>query len=97
MAIITISRGSYSKGREIAEKVAEQLGYECIARRILLEASDEFNVPEVKLRSAIHDAPSFSIIFRIRKRNIYPSFKRKYWSISEKTILSTMDSLVISL
>ena len=59
MSIITISRGSYSKGKEIAEKVAEQLGYECIARRILLEASDEFNVPEVKLRSAIHDAPSF--------------------------------------
>ena len=59
MAIITISRGSYSKGKEIAEKVAERLGYECIARRILLEASDEFNVPDVKLVRAIHDAPSF--------------------------------------
>jgi cytidylate kinase len=59
MAIITISRGSYSKGKEIAEKVAQQLGYECIARRILLEASEEFNVPEVMLVRAIHDAPSF--------------------------------------
>ncbi len=59
MAIITISRGSYSKGKEIAEKVAERLGYECIARRVLFEASDEFNVPEVKLIRAIHDAPSF--------------------------------------
>ena len=27
MAIITISRGSYSKGKEVAEKVAERLGY----------------------------------------------------------------------
>ena len=59
MAIITISRGSYSKGKEIAEKVAQELGYKCIARRVLLEASEEFNVPEVILRRAIHDAPSF--------------------------------------
>jgi len=59
MAIITISRGSYSKGKEIAEKVAERLGYECIARRVLLEASDDYNIAEVKLVRAIHDAPSF--------------------------------------
>ncbi len=58
MAIITISRGSYSKGKEIAEKVAEKLGYECIGREMLLEASGEFNVPEVWLVRAIHDAPS---------------------------------------
>ena len=59
MAIITISRGSYSKGKEIAEKVAQQLGYECIARDVLLEATEEFNVPEAKLVRALHDAPSF--------------------------------------
>jgi cytidylate kinase len=59
MAIITISRGSYSKGKEIAERVAERLGYECIARHILLEASEEYNIPEIKLIRAIHDAPSF--------------------------------------
>lgn len=59
MAIITISRGSYSKGKEIAERVAQELGYDCIARRVILEASEEFNVPEVLLRRAIHDAPSF--------------------------------------
>lgn len=58
MAIITISRGSYSRGKEIAEKVAQELGYECIARETLLEASEHFNIPEVKLIRAIHDAPS---------------------------------------
>ena len=58
MAIITISRGSYSKGKEIAEKVAEKLGYECIGREMLIEASGEFNVPEILLVRAIHDAPS---------------------------------------
>lgn len=58
MAIITISRGSYSEGKRIAEKVAKTLGYKCISREVLLEASKEFNIPEVKLVRAIHDAPS---------------------------------------
>ncbi len=58
MAIIIISRGSYSKGKEVAELVAERLGYRCISRDILIEASHEFNVPEIKLIRAIHDAPS---------------------------------------
>jgi cytidylate kinase len=58
MPIITISRGSYSKGKAVAEKVAQKLGYECISRDIILEASEEFNVPEIKLIRAIHDAPS---------------------------------------
>jgi cytidylate kinase len=58
MSIITISRGSYSRGKETAEKVANKLGYECIARETLLEASEQFNIPEIKLVRAIHDAPS---------------------------------------
>jgi len=58
MAIITISRGSYSKGKEVAEKVAARLGYECISREVLLDASGRFDIPEVKLIRAIHDAPS---------------------------------------
>jgi hypothetical protein len=39
MSVITISRGSYSHGKEIAEKVAQKLGYECISREIILEAA----------------------------------------------------------
>jgi len=58
MGVITISRGSYSKGKETAEKLAQQLGYECISRDILLEASANFNITELKLIRAIHDAPS---------------------------------------
>ncbi len=58
MPIITISRGSYSRGKEVAEKVAAALGYECISREVLLEASALFNTPEIKLVRAIHDAPS---------------------------------------
>ena len=58
MAIITISRGSYSKGREVAEKVAERLGYACVSRDLLVETSEHFNIPEIKLVRALHDAPS---------------------------------------
>lgn len=58
MSIISISRGSYSKGKEIAEALAEKLGYECISRDFLLDASEDFNIPEVKLVRALHDSPS---------------------------------------
>jgi cytidylate kinase len=58
MAIITLSRGSYSKGKEIAEKVAACMNYDCLSREVILEASDRFNIPEIKLEKAIHDAPS---------------------------------------
>jgi len=58
MAIITIARECCSHGAEIAEKVADMLGYECISREILLEAAYFFNIPEQKLLHSIHDAPS---------------------------------------
>ncbi len=59
MTIVTISRGSYSMGKVVAEKAALRLGYECISREILLEASDKYNIPEIKLVNAIIDTPSF--------------------------------------
>lgn len=57
MAIITISRGSYSMGKAVAERVAEELGYRIISRDLLLKASDRFHVPQQTLLRAIHDAP----------------------------------------
>ena len=42
----------------MAEKLAAQLNYECISREIILEASEQFNIPEIKLVRAIHDSPS---------------------------------------
>ena len=58
MAIVTISRGSHSRGTEVAEKVAERLGYRCLARETLLRASGEYNIPELELVQAIEDPPS---------------------------------------
>lgn len=59
MAIITISRGSFSRGKEIAEKLAEKLNYKCVSREILLGTCGQYNVPEIKLTKAIRNAPSF--------------------------------------
>jgi len=75
MAIITISRGSYYRGKEVAEKLAQKLGYQCISREILLEASEEFNIPEIKLIRAIEDAPSILERFT-RQKEKYVAFVR---------------------
>ena len=75
MSIITISRGTYHRGKEVAEKLAQKLGYACISREILLEASEEYNVPEIKLIRAIEDAPS--ILDRLtRQKEKYVTFIR---------------------
>ncbi len=75
MSIISISRGSYSYGKETAEKLAAQLGYECISREILLEASEQFHVPEIKLVHAIHDSPTILDRFTFGKEK-YIAFVR---------------------
>jgi cytidylate kinase len=76
MSIITISRGSYSKGKEIAEKLARKLGYECLSRDVLIEASEHFNIPEVKLIRALHDSPSILERF-IHGKEKYIAFIRE--------------------
>lgn len=76
MGIVTISRGSYSRGIEIAERLAKKLGYECISREVLLEASKEFNIPEVRLVHAIEDAPSIFDHIKDGKRR-YVAFIRE--------------------
>lgn len=58
MTIISISRGSYSRGKEVAERLAERLGYDCVSRDILLKTCEEFAIPEIRLVKALHDAPS---------------------------------------
>jgi len=79
MAIITISRGSYSKGKEIAERLAEELGYECLSRDVLLQASEQFDVPEIKLVGALHDAP------KVLER--FTNGKKKYVTFIEQAFL----------
>ena len=56
MSIICISRGSYYRGKEVAERVADILGYQCVSRDSLLATSDEFDIPEIKLTRNIKHA-----------------------------------------
>ena len=79
MSIISVSRGSYSHGKEVAERVAERLGYECVAREILLEASKEFNIPQIKLDRIMEDTPS--VIERFTKG------REKYIAYIEAAVL----------
>jgi len=67
MPVITISRGSFSHGQEVAVRTAKRLGYDCISREILITASKDFNIPEIKLFQAIHDAPTFMDRLFLRK------------------------------
>ena len=75
MSIIIISRGCYQRGSEVAQKAAAELGYKCISREVLLEASELFDIPELKLTHAIQDAPSLLDRFS-RDKKKYVAFIR---------------------
>lgn len=80
MSIVTISRGPYSQGKKVAESLSEELNYECISREILLEASNSFNIPEVKLVRALHDAPSIFDHFQAGKKQYLDYFKSAFYT-----------------
>ena len=58
MAIITISRTSFSGGKTIAEEIAKRLGYPLFNRKELIhKASEDFEMPETKLVEAMDEPP----------------------------------------
>jgi cytidylate kinase len=59
MSIITISRGSLSGGRALAERAAARLGYRCISNEALIEAAAKYGVPEPKLSEVFDKTPTF--------------------------------------
>jgi cytidylate kinase len=60
MAIITISRGTYSGGKLLAECLSDQLGYRLISREELLHgAAERFQATEEQLESALMHRPGF--------------------------------------
>jgi hypothetical protein len=48
MSIITISHEAFGDGRAVAERVAAILGYRCISREVLIEASQRYGIAEAK-------------------------------------------------
>lgn len=83
MAIITISRGSFSMGKLVAEKVAAKLNYAVISREVLIDAGNQFNIPEIKLEKAIHDAPGILERYSHKKKS-YVAYIRS--ALIEKVI-----------
>jgi cytidylate kinase len=75
MSIITISRRPFSRGKEVAEKVADNLHYDCVAREVLFEAAEKFGVREKEFMRAIHDAPSFSDHFHYGRERYVAFFQ----------------------
>ncbi len=57
MPIITISRGAFSGGEALAERVASILGYRCLSREVLAAAGQRYGVPEAKFSEMLETAP----------------------------------------
>jgi cytidylate kinase len=71
MAIITISRDSYSHGKEIAEAVAEKLGYKCVGPDIIKSACESLSLQLNAIEEALYKAPSmFRRLGNISERRV---------------------------
>ncbi|MBI4704097.1 MAG: cytidylate kinase family protein [Deltaproteobacteria bacterium] len=57
MAIVTISRGTFSGGQQLADCLGRRLGYEVVSREVLAEASERYGVSESKLAAALQRSP----------------------------------------
>ena len=57
MPIITIYQGASGEGQELAETVAQGLGYHCVGREVLVEASRRYRIPEAKLNEIVEKGP----------------------------------------
>ncbi|MGA7875487.1 MAG: cytidylate kinase-like family protein [Desulfoferrobacter sp.] len=88
MSIITISRGSYSEGREVAERVAERLKYTSISREVILEAAKDFHTSERELFHAVHDAPSlFDRLTFEREKNLAHLLSAFYDTLNKDNVV----------
>ncbi len=57
MAVITISRGSFSGGKLLAECLADRLGYRCVDRDMIVERAAAYGISEDELRDALLKPP----------------------------------------
>lgn len=59
MSVITISRGSFSGGKMLAECLAQSLGYRCVDREVIVERAAAHGVSQEELRAALEKPPTF--------------------------------------
>ena len=70
MSIITISRGSFSGGKVLAECLAGKLGYRCLDRDVIVERAAAYGVSQNDLREALEKPPGFLDRFK-HERYLY--------------------------
>lgn len=88
MAIITISKASYSIGTEIAKLVAQKIGGQCVSRESLLETLEEFNAPTMKLMSSFDDLSSIFERFKYGRHRYITEFQAAFYSkmVEDKSV-----------
>jgi cytidylate kinase len=60
MAIITISRGTYAGGKDVASQLAKDLDYPVLSRETVLHEIDrDYGIPEKKINKTMNGAPPF--------------------------------------
>ncbi len=67
MSVITISRGTFSGGKLLAECLARRLGYRCIDRDVIVERAAAHGVSQQELREALEKPPTFLERFKHKK------------------------------
>jgi cytidylate kinase len=58
MSIVTISRGSFSGGKRLAECLAATLGYRCVDRDVIVERAAAHGVSQEELLDALEKPPT---------------------------------------
>lgn len=59
MAIVTISRGTYTGGMAVADGVAAVLGHPCVSREVVVDAAHDSGFSQEELQSTLQDPPQF--------------------------------------
>jgi len=67
MSVVTISRGSFSGGKKLAECLAQRLGYRCIDRDVIVEKAAAAGVSQQELHDALQKPPTFLERFTHKK------------------------------
>lgn len=75
MAIITISRGTFSGGKDLAQCLAQRLGYRSIDRETIIANASACGTSEEKLHEAIDKPPGFLDHFTEERRRYMTLFQ----------------------
>jgi osmotically-inducible protein OsmY len=59
MAVVTISRGSFTGGVAVAEALAAELGHPCVSREVVRDAAQESGMAEDRLQATLEEPPRF--------------------------------------